>query len=202
MAGGLGVLVDGEGDDEYRCGVFGQGVGYWFATGMLIDFDGHDQYHGPWYVQGAAVHHATAAFVDLKGNDDYTSTIGQNLGHAKDFSVGLFLDESGNDSYQASGNSIGTAIWNAIGLFCDAAGDDVYELLRKPDPDKRPKNFGHAEKISPNQWCAGLFIDVAGKDTFPSHNQIKVETTWVLPLPEDGKSGCVGIGRDMGSSKE
>jgi hypothetical protein len=192
MAGGLGLLVDAAGDDEYRCGVFGQGVGYWFALGMLIDCDGNDTYHGPWYVQGAAVHHAASAFLDLKGDDNYTATIGQNLGHAKDFSVGLFLDEAGNDHYHASGNSLGTAIWNAIGLFHDAAGDDVYELLRKPKPDVRPKNFGHAENISPDQWCAGLFVDDNGIDVFTEHDTIKSGSTWTLPMPSG--PGCVSIG--------
>ncbi len=197
MAGGLGVLVDGGGDDEYRCGVFGQGVAYWFALGLLIDFDGNDVYHGPWYVQGSAVHHAASAFLDLNGNDDYTSTISQNTGHAKDFSVGLFFDAMGNDHYSASGNSLGTAIWNGIGLFHDADGDDVYELKNKPDPEKRSSNFGHANQVNQNQWCAGLFIDDAGTDTFEEHNEIKAGATWLMPLPEDGKPGCVGIGSNV-----
>jgi hypothetical protein len=197
MAGGLGILVDGAGNDEYCCGVFGQGVAYWFALGMLIDFDGNDVYHGPWYVQGAAVHHAASAFLDLNGNDDYTSTISQNTGHAKDYSVGLFYDAKGNDHYNASGNSLGTAIWNGIGLFHDAAGNDVYELKNTPTPDKRSTNFGHAKDVSKGQWCAGLFIDDAGQDTFPDHNEIKPGVEWLLPLPENEQPGCVGIGSNV-----
>ena len=31
--GGVAVLLDGAGDDEYSCGLFGQGAGYWNGGG-------------------------------------------------------------------------------------------------------------------------------------------------------------------------
>ena len=53
LAGGVGILVDGKGDDRYSCGVFGQGISYWYGLGMLIDLEGNDSYQGIWYCQGS-----------------------------------------------------------------------------------------------------------------------------------------------------
>ena len=36
-AGGLGALIDIDGNDKYSAGNFSQGVGYWFGTGLLYD---------------------------------------------------------------------------------------------------------------------------------------------------------------------
>jgi hypothetical protein len=56
LAGGIGILLDGEGDDKYSAGLFAQGVGFWFGLGMLLDDEGNDHYRGVWYVQGSGAH--------------------------------------------------------------------------------------------------------------------------------------------------
>ena len=61
----MGILIDGKGDDRYRCGVFGQGVSYWYGLGMLIDLEGHDTYEGVWYCQGARPHYGVGRFATL-----------------------------------------------------------------------------------------------------------------------------------------
>ena len=42
-AGGVGMLVEGGGDDTYSCSVFGQGCAYWYGVGLLVDKAGADQ---------------------------------------------------------------------------------------------------------------------------------------------------------------
>ena len=42
LAGGLGALLDGEGDDVYTAGNWSMGTGYWFGIGMLHDGNGDD----------------------------------------------------------------------------------------------------------------------------------------------------------------
>ena len=109
LAGGVGILVDGKGNDRYSCGVFGQGVSYWYGLGMLIDMEGDDEYTGIWYCQGSGAHYGVGAIVDMAGNDKYLTklTMGQGAGH--DYSTAWFHDASGNDTYECPGNCVGFA---------------------------------------------------------------------------------------------
>ncbi len=43
-SGGIGVLVDGSGDDRYLSSYFAQGSSYWFGAGALCDRSGNDNY--------------------------------------------------------------------------------------------------------------------------------------------------------------
>ena len=56
LAGGVGMLLDGAGDDQYAGGVFAQAVGYWYAIGILDDRAGNDRYRAVWYGQSATAH--------------------------------------------------------------------------------------------------------------------------------------------------
>ena len=127
LAGGVGVLIDGKGDDRYSCGVFGQGISYWYGLGMLIDREGNDTYRGVWYCQGSAAHYGVGALLDLAGDDKYvtTLTMGQGAGH--DYSTAWFHDVAGNDTYESPGNCMGLGLYNGIGIFWDGAGDDTYK---------------------------------------------------------------------------
>ncbi|MBQ0104978.1 MAG: hypothetical protein KBT47_02955, partial [Armatimonadetes bacterium] len=58
IAGGIGMLADREGDDIYSCGVFGQGISYWYSLGFLIDSKGNDTHNAVWYCYGAAAHYS------------------------------------------------------------------------------------------------------------------------------------------------
>ncbi|MBT3605088.1 MAG: hypothetical protein HN521_18665, partial [Candidatus Latescibacteria bacterium] len=70
-SGGVGVLVDGDGDDRYQVDYFGQGVGFWGSVGVLIDRQGKDQYQARRYAQGCGVHLAVGLLVDHIGDDIY-----------------------------------------------------------------------------------------------------------------------------------
>ncbi len=177
LAGGVGLLIDGQGNDRYRCGVFGQGISYWYGLGMLIDLDGQDSYEGVWYCQGSAAHYGVGALCDLGGNDHYRTklTFGQGAGH--DYSIGWLHDGAGNDVYECPGNCMGFAMYNGIGILWDEAGDDTYRTGGAA--------FGATGETRPGSLCLGLFMDGGGKDIFPKDARAKQNSTWVQPANKD-----------------
>lgn len=164
LAGGIGILVDGAGNDRYSCGVFGQGCGYWFGSGFLADIDGDDEYLGTWYAQGAGAHFAMGVLYDSSGNDRHVLTMSMGIGAGHDFTFGGLYDYEGDDYYEGGGLSMGAGNANGMGLFCDLAGDDEY----------RPRdgsNLGFATIASrgglrDGMKCVGLFFDGAGSDRY------------------------------------
>ena len=70
-AGGVGLLVDTIGDDQYRAGNFAQGSGYWLGTGMLLEGGGDDLYESVYFSQGSASHFAVGLLLDAGGHDTH-----------------------------------------------------------------------------------------------------------------------------------
>lgn len=165
LAGGIGMLVDGAGDDQYRCGVFGQGVGYWYGLGLLCDGGGDDVYEGVWYVQGASAHFAVGVLEDVSGNDQYTAMMNMAQGAGHDFSLGWLIDLDGNDIYHAPNLSLGGGNANGIGIFWDASGDDRYIVA--PSITLGRSSIGARGTLRERALCLGLFCDTGGKDTYP-----------------------------------
>jgi hypothetical protein len=124
LAGGLGLLVDGAGDDTYRCGVFGQGTAYWYALGFLVDLAGSDDYQGAYYVQAAAAHYAVCGLIDVAGDDRYAATMAQSIGHGHDLSIAVLHDQAGDDRYACPSHTLGSGLWSGIGVLRDDLGDD------------------------------------------------------------------------------
>jgi len=191
LAGGIGLLVDGQGDDHYQAGVFGQGVAYWYALGLLVDGAGHDTYDGVWYNQGAAAHYAVAALVDLAGNDHYRATLNQSQGHGRDFSTGWLHDRNGNDTYTCAGTAQGSANMNGLGFLWDEAGNDRYDA----PPDS---SFGYAGDGRPEAFGLGVFLDAGGEDRFTgaaANGRAQPHTRWQQP-PLPGQPLAHGVGGD------
>lgn len=165
LAGGIGVLLDIEGDDEYSGAVFAQGVGYWEGIGILRDRSGDDEYRGAWYVQGASAHFAIGFLQDDLGADQYTATMNMGMGGGHDFGTGYLLDMAGDDIYKAPNLSLGAGNANGIGLFLDALGNDSYETsgLTMGQSGEAPAGTVRARAMT-----FGLFADLAGKDKYPS----------------------------------
>ncbi len=166
MAGGVGVLVDGEGDDVYICGVFGQGCAYWYGVGILADKSGDDKYTGQWYVQGSGAHFAIGILNDGCGNDTYKAPMLMAQGAGHDFSVGFLFEEDGNDLYESKSLCIGAGNANGVGIFWDKLGDDVYSncesvCLGMP---QSTATGGFRDFIR----TTGIFIDTNGTDKYPS----------------------------------
>jgi hypothetical protein len=100
---GVGMVIDGAGDDVYRSTVFGQGVGL-FGVGVLYDVAGGDSYDATYFGQGA----------------------GQ-------VGVGLLLDGAGNDAYTLGSSGMGMGRPRGQGILLDVAGDDDYLALHDDD---------------------------------------------------------------------
>ncbi len=165
LSGGVGILYDQSGKDNYACGVFGQGTGYWEGVGVLWDEKGDDHYRGMWYVQGAAAHYAFGYLEDLEGTDTYTAEMNMAQGAGHDFSVGMFLDRTGNDTYNAPNLSLGAGNANGIGVFADLFGNDKYTSSGLTLGKASEATKG---SIRERGLCLGLFIDLDGTDTYPS----------------------------------
>jgi hypothetical protein len=164
LAGGIGLLIDGNGDDKYFCGVFGQGCGYWMGIGGLVDFNGNDEYKGIWYTQGASAHFAIGTLLDLNGNDKYLTGMNMGIGAGHDFSLGYLVDYKGDDLYDAPNLSLGAGNANGVGIFIDFEGNDEYKT--KGGIILGKANIGMKGSLRNYIKCIGIFIDGKGKDRY------------------------------------
>lgn len=164
LAGGIGFLLDADGNDAYSCGVFGQGVGYWEGVGYLYDGGGKDSYSGQWYAQGAAAHFAIGFLDEESGNDSYSSPMNMAQGAGHDFSAGILFDRNGDDQYKAPNLSFGAGNANGIGWFVDWRGNDKYSSagITLGSAAEAPKSTLRMRAL-----CLGVFMDLGGDDQYP-----------------------------------
>lgn len=157
-AGGIGLIIEGEGNDFYSTDIFGQGGAYWYALGCIVDKSGHDKYNSYQYGQGAGIHLAVGLLKDYDGWDFYTSDgVSQGCGH--DFGFGLLYDVKGNDNYSAYSLSQGAGNANGIGMLIDESGRDGY--LNK-DPGNT-RGYGNSRR---EFGSLGIFLDASGEDFY------------------------------------
>jgi hypothetical protein len=197
LAGGIGYLVDGGGDDSYSAGVFAQGCAYWHSFGMLADLGGRDEYRGAWYVQGSAAHFGVGALYDKDGADVYHAELNMAQGAGHDFSAGFLWDGAGNDTYNAPELSLGAGNANGMGVFRDDAGDDTYNTTASV-------TLGRANSMTNGSvrfdlLCLGLFLDLAGTDTYPAGNSGAGNgLQWIqAPIQEEPSPQTRGVGLDL-----
>ena len=174
-AGGVGCLLDAEGDDEYVAANWCQGCGYWFGTGLLWDGAGNDVFRANGWASGSGAHFAIGALVDESGNDVHAVAQNWGPGYGHDFTVGICCDLAGNDRYEAGAAGLGWSINRSVALLLDGGGDDVYSFSTK---DLRPgtavfdARFLDRSGATALYWTestsVGLFLDLGGHDTYPS----------------------------------
>ena len=140
--GGIGVLLDGGGDDAYEYDYFGHGGGYWMGIGIARDFGGNDvryaatstMYDGSprrerrWQRFGAGFgcHYANGYLFDDEGNDVYGGTI-MGVGMGWDLGAGFLVDFQGDDTFEANGGlTQGCGAEGSIGVIMNYRGDDAY----------------------------------------------------------------------------
>ncbi|MBL8004267.1 MAG: hypothetical protein JNL36_04125 [Candidatus Kapabacteria bacterium] len=191
LAGGVGILVDGNGDDIYSAQVWAQGAGYWWGLGILEDFGGNDKYRNGKYSAGAGAHFAVGVFTDLTGDDEYNlgneTAKNQYHGHARDGSIGIATDGAGNDKYLLKTLSGGAADLGSIGFFWDKDGDDEYTIDFE-DP-KDGSGWSDTPPLGSTSLyplfhtfrdeliTIGIFLDEKGEDTYNSrHSQSEIRT--------------------------
>lgn len=131
LAGGVGMLLDGGGDDMYSAGIFAQGSGYWMGTGILYDASGNDAYSGVWYVQGASAHFAIGVLYDKEGKDVYYASRSTSQGVGHDFSYGILIDGLGRDTYTCGNLCLGSGNAQGVGILWDQDGDMKVNLRGK-----------------------------------------------------------------------
>ena len=199
LAGGVGALVDAEGDDRYEAGVFAQGVGYWQGFGLLSDRSGSDVYDAYYYAQGAAAHFGTGYLADGgSGSDVFQSSLEARnfvLGAAQDFSVAVFVNESGDDTYQMPDRGAGVASCGSVALFVDNEGTDVY---RAPVGEVAGYANGRGCGSNSNYTGTAVFLDVGGQDRYDvSAEEPANDARWQRA---DGPDGTVrAFARDTAS---
>ncbi len=178
--GGVGVLLEGDGDDEYEFDYFAQGGGYWLGLGFARDFAGNDKrlgatrnaYNGSARTQqrfqrfgnGWACHYAVGFLIDDLGNDSYDGSI-MGTGFGWDLSAGFLLELDGNDQYLARvGGVQGQGAQASLGILYDFAGGDLYNGTSQ----------GYASgsiTYHPYPTCGGNFsfvVDYGGTDQYGS----------------------------------
>jgi hypothetical protein len=176
--GGIGVILDGGGNDAYEFDYLAHGGGYWCGTGFARDFGGNDvrlaatrkQYDGSprterlyqRFGNGFGCHYALGFLFDDDGNDVYHGTI-MGIGFGWDCAVGYLCDFTGHDRYTATGgNTQGQGGQASLGVLFDYDGNDQYTGYGQ----------GYASK---NIWyhsmpnCGGNFsfvVDYGGRDKY------------------------------------
>jgi hypothetical protein len=179
-AGGIGMLIDGYGDDSYSAGLFAQGCAYWYAIGLLSDLEGNDVYNGIWYVQGSGAHFGLGILLESGGDDRYNATMNMAQGAGHDFTLGILIDESGNDIHNAPNLSLGGGNANGFGIFWDKRGDDSYSVSKATTLGR--SNVASRGGLRDHILCLGLFLDTGGNDTYPSDTAFdfaKNNTLWI-----------------------
>lgn len=148
VSGGIGMLIDKEGNDAYHADYFAQGSSYYYGSGILDDRAGNDEYIAGRYAQGAGIHSSVGILIDRKGNDFYYSSFGVAQGMGHDFGLGFFEDDGGDDRYFGGILVQGAATRGGIGILIDGSGKDHY--------------IGGAEgqAYAADEDCSGILIDM------------------------------------------
>ena len=176
--GGIGVILDGGGENVYEFDYLSHGGGYWCGLGFARDFGGNTQrliartaYNGGPRTQpsfqrfgcGWGCHYSLGFCFDDGGDNVYEGTI-MGTGMAWDCSMGVLCDFGhGNDQFKATGGlTQGTAQQMGFGILFHYDGDDVYEGYGQ---GYAPSNISY----HPMPACGGNFaflIDYGGKDKY------------------------------------
>ena len=161
VSGGIGVLLDRGGNDQYVADMFAQGAATWFGFGILTDVAGDDSYRAFEHCQGEGLHAGAGFLGDWAGNDSYEG-YEHCQGTGVDASAGFLVDAQGDDTYHVNRESQGAGVKPAgIGLFVDANGNDVYEASTDAQ--------GYAaalENLPLSMRPIGLMLDMGGNDHY------------------------------------
>jgi len=140
--GGIGVILDGGGDDLYEFDYIAHGGGYWCGAGFARDFGGSDRHLGSTsrlfngsqrtepefqrFGNGFACHYAVGYFFDDSGDDVYRGRI-MGGGFGWDCAAGYLFDFGGNDVYNVTGMTcLGVGAQGSLGVLFDYDGNDEY----------------------------------------------------------------------------
>ncbi|MCG3133919.1 MAG: hypothetical protein HMLKMBBP_01186 [Planctomycetes bacterium] len=201
-AGGLGAILDAEGNDTYTAANWAQGTGYWFGTGVQWDGAGNDTYDAYWWCSASGAHFCIGAQVDEAGDDRRVCRATNGIAFGHDFTLAVLADLGGNDRYECPNDVIARSINRSVALLLDVSGDDAYRSGEKGRPgsatfdakmlDRRAASVYWTEPTS-----VGLFVDGGGTDDYgPAGGD---GTSWGDPVgSENVRARNFGIGLDTG----
>ncbi len=221
-AGGMGAIIDIEGDDHYLSGNWSLGCSYWFATGIAYDGSGNDRYESCYYTQGSGAHFGNGILIDEGGDDNHElyETAGAACGFGWDFANSFLINIGGNDIYRAKMISIGLAQIRSFAFLIDIGGNDRYSLGKGTDGLGQATfraDFAEPRKLAPYTYYAkslGCLIDIGGDDEYLSfdetgavnHPKAKNNSFWRAPDRNDSNYGAnnhgIGIDIENGSIPE
>jgi hypothetical protein len=216
-AGGLGAIIDIEGDDHYYSGNWSLGVGYWFGTGIAVDRSGDDHYQSCYFTQASGAHYCNGILLDEGGDDRHQlfETAGAGLGFGWDYANALLINKEGNDLYEAKIISMGLAQIRSVALLIDIGGDDRY-LLGANTPGLGEATYREDYRLpsplTPYYTYAASFgglLDIGGSDEYlvfdsastREHPVARDNHLWLQPAREDSTYGAnnYGVGLDVAS---
>lgn len=200
-AGGLGALLDAEGNDTYTAANWAQGTGYWFGTGVLWDGSGDDVYDAYWWCSGSGAHFCIGALIDEAGDDRHLCRATNGIAFGHDFTLAILADLGGNDRYECPNDVIARSINRSVAMLLDASGDDVYRSGEKGRPGAATFDVKLAERRATSVYWTeptsiGLFVDGGGKDDYGG-GDAKDGASWIdAPGSDDARVRNFGIGSD------
>lgn len=145
------LLIDQGGDDTYTNAAGGADPvgGNGLPVSVVIDRGGNDQYVTP-------VPTATGARA-VQG--------ASNVG-----SIGILVDQEGNDTYEATATGTTVAAQGrgggGVGVLADLAGDDTYRLLNESPASTDGQSEGAQGQANATLGGLGLLLDRSGDDSF------------------------------------
>lgn len=207
-AGGVGALLDGDGNDVYTAGNWSMGTGYWFGIGLLHDRAGDDEYHGAVWSQATGAHFCIGTLIDEAGDDKHLAEVTANnsLAFAHDFTIAILLNVGGDDVYDVRQHGIGYSINRSVALLIDTAGDDLYKTEDTERPGMAINNERFRARDGVGTYFAdtsslGLFLDIGGADKYWS-DALKNNTHWLDPKDSPNwadRNFSIGVDRESGS---
>ncbi|KQC11798.1 MAG: hypothetical protein APR63_12150 [Desulfuromonas sp. SDB] len=215
--GGLGMLIDLEGDDDYYAGNWAQGVGYWLGMGFLYDGKGNDIYQSCYFATASGAHYAMGAMIDEGGNDFYQmwgdsvevpewGWAGAGISFGWDYVIALLVNLGGDDFYQAKKIALGCSQIRSNALFIDISGDDCYQF---PQQQQGMGSSDFRDYYVKPFYCfnksIGIFIDQGGEDKYLNYlycpDQLIPSSIWSNNSfwlnPESTYLDCYGVGIDL-----
>jgi hypothetical protein len=205
-AGGLGAILDGDGDDIYSAGNWSMGTGYWFGIGVLHDRAGNDEYHGVVYSQGSGAHFCIGVHIDEAGNDQHLAEVNSHsaLAWAHDFTIALLLDLAGDDRYSVNRGGLGYSINRSVAMLIDAGGNDAYNTreIERPGFAENSDHFRARDGVGTyfaDTTSLGLFLDIGGADSY--WGALANDTHWLDPPDAPNwtdRNFAVGVDRPDG----
>lgn len=218
-AGGMGVLIDIDGDDLYESGNWSQGCGYWYGMGFLYDGNGNDKYISTTWSQACGAHFCIGGLFDDGGDDEFQiwENWASGMGFGHDYTISIFYNNGGNDKYKLKDDGLGYAINKSQVFFIDTEGNDIYTRGTKGRnygwnnfTQNNPPPVEFLYHLYSDQIC--VFADLKGDDKYFQEDfetkktnldsLMKNDFEWFAPNTEELKSldqkKYYGIGKDFG----